>query len=109
MAVAAAQVTLPRSAVIAAAREQLRVLETAGAVSLFGAAAHAFTDDLTVQRIDVDDVAVVGAQAVALMVQRGRRPDGTWTERRLSAVFHDDAPPALHGSWVAGLDAASRA
>ena len=109
MAVATVSAVPQRSAVIAAAREQLRVLETAGAVALFGASATAFTDDLTIQRIDVEDIAVVGSQTVALMVQRGRRSDGTWAERRLSAVFGDAGAPVLHGSWVGGLDAASRA
>lgn len=109
MAVAAAPVASNRPALIAAARERLSVLESAGAVALFGASAHTFTDDLTVQRIDVERVTVAGPHAVALMVQRGRRRDATWVERRLSAVFAGDAPPMLYGSWVAGLDAASRA
>ncbi len=108
MAVATVLAVPQRSAVIAAAREQLLVLETAARWPC-SASAAAFTDDLTIQRIDVEDIAVVGSQTVALMVQRGRRSDGTWAERRLSAVFGDAGAPVLHGSWVGGLDAASRA
>ncbi len=50
----------------------------------------------------------VGGKAVALMVQRGRGDDDLWVERRLSAVFDAEAEPVLHGSWVDGLDSASR-
>jgi len=110
VATIAAPATSQRTSVLASARRRLEVLENAGAVALFGAAAHEFTDDLTVQRLDVEDVAVVGDRAVALMVQRGRRPDGTWVERRLSAILAGEADqPVLHGTWVGGLDAASRA
>ena len=109
MATVSAPSTRRRSDVINAARRQLAVLEEAGPVALFGAQAHPYTEDLTAQRIDVEDVAAVGGQAVALMVQRGRGTDDLWIERRLSAVFDGDAEPVLHGSWVAGLDAASRA
>ncbi len=93
---------------IAAARERLEVLETAGPVALFGAAAHQFSEPLGPQRIDVEDVVAVGGKAVALMVQRGRGPDERWVERRLSAVFDTGGQPQLHGSWVDGLDSASR-
>lgn len=98
-----------RAELIAAARERLAVLDGAGPVALFGSAAHPFTDDLGPQRIEVEDVVAVGGKAVALMVQRGRGDDGGWVERRLSAVFGEGADaPALHGTWVAGLDSASR-
>ncbi len=108
MAVASAPSTRRRSDVINSARRHLAVLEYAGAVALFGAAARDWTDDLTVQRLDVEDVTAVGGRAVALMVQRGRDHDGLWVERRLSAVFDGDSEPVLHGSWVDGLDSASR-
>ena len=49
-----------------------------------------------------------GGKAVALLIQRGRGDDDLWVERRLSAVFDADAEPVLHGSWVDGLDSASR-
>jgi hypothetical protein len=97
-----------RQELIEAARERLAVLETAGPVSLFGAAAHPYTEDLGSQRIDVEDVVAVGGKAVALMVQRGQGPGDLWVERRLSAVFEDQGAPRLHGSWVDGLDSASR-
>ena len=93
---------------IATARERLGVLEAAGPVSLFGADAHRYTDDLGAQRIDVEDIVAVGGKAVALMIQRGRGDDDLWVERRLSAVFDDEAAPRLYGSWVDGLDSASR-
>jgi uncharacterized Ntn-hydrolase superfamily protein len=109
MATVSAPSTRRRSDVINAARRQLSVLEQAGPVALFGAQAHRWTEDLTSQRIDVEDIAAVGGRAVALMVQRGRREDGTWIERRLSAVLDGDAEPVLHRSWVDGLDSASRA
>ncbi|MGI8750212.1 MAG: hypothetical protein ACR2J6_06650 [Thermoleophilaceae bacterium] len=109
MATVSAPTTRRRSDVINAARRQLKVLESVGPVALFGAQAHRWTDDLVVQRIDVEDVAAVGDRAVALMVQRGRDHDGLWVERRISAVLNGDAEPILYGSWVDGLDAASRA
>lgn len=108
MATLAAAATPDRIAILAAARERLRVLEHAGPVALFGAAAREFADELTVQRLDVEDIAVVGRQAVALMVQRGRRHDGAWVERRLSAVLVEGSAAVLHPTWVDGLDAASR-
>ena len=102
-------VTTPRRReLIASARKQFEVLETAGPVSLFGADAHRYADDLGAQRIDVEDVVAVGGKAVALMVQRGQGPDDLWVERRLSAVFGGDTAPQLHGSWVGGLDSTSR-
>jgi D-serine deaminase-like pyridoxal phosphate-dependent protein len=104
-----APVRNPRKAdLIASARERLEVLDTAGPVALFGASAHGFTDDLGAQRLDVEDVVAVGGKAVALLVQRGRGTDDLWVERRLSAVFDADTEPVLHGSWVSGLDSASR-
>jgi hypothetical protein len=109
VATVSAPSTRRRSDVINGARRQLKLLETAGPVWLFGAQAHRITEDLTTQRIDVEDIAAVGGRAVALMVQRGRRQDGTWVERRLSAVLDGDAEPVLHDSWVDGLDSASRA
>ncbi len=104
-----APVASPRKAdLIAYAREQLQILETVGPVALFGASAHRFTEDLGAQRLDVEDVVAVGGKAVALLVQRGRGTDDLWVERRLSAVFDAGAEPVLHGSWVDGLDSASR-
>ena len=98
-----------KAELIAAARERLAVLDSAGPVALFGASAHRFTEDLGAQRLDVEDVVAVGGKAVALMVQRGRGHDDLWVERRLSAVFEDGVTePQLHGSWVSGLDSASR-
>jgi len=98
-----------RAELVAAARERLAVLDTAGPVALFGASAQRFTEDLGTQRLDVEDVVAVGGKAVALMVQRGRGQDDLWVERRLSAVFEDGiTEPRLHATWVSGLDAASR-
>ena len=97
-----------KAALVAAARERLEVLDSAGPVALFGAGAHRFTEDLGAQRLDVEDVVAVGGKAVALMVQRGRGSDDLWVERRLSAVFDAGSEPVLHGSWVDGLDSASR-
>jgi len=109
VAVASAPTTRRHSDVIDSARRRLEVLERAGAVALFGAGAREWTDGLTAQRIDIEDIAAVRGRAVALMVQRGRDHGGLWVERRISAVFSDDAEPILHGSWVDGLDSASRA
>jgi len=104
-----APASTPRKAeLIASAREKLAVLDSAGPVSVFGAGAHRYTEDLGAQRLDVEDVVAVGGKAVALMVQRGRGDGDLWVERRLSAVFDADAEPVLHGSWVDGLDSASR-
>ena len=109
MATISAPVTSPqRAELIASARERLDVLETAGPVALFGASAHRFTEDLGAQRLDVEDIVAVQGKAVALLIQRGRGGDDLWVERRLSAVFDADAEPVLHGSWVDGLDSASR-
>ena len=109
MATISAPVTSPqRAELIASARERLDVLETAGPVALFGASAHPFTEDLGAQRLDVEDIVAVRGKAVALLIQRGRSADDLWVERRLSAVFDADAEPVLHGSWVDGLDSASR-
>ena len=109
MAALTTPIQTPRRAeLVAAARERLEVLESAGPVALFGASAHRFTEDLGAQRLDVEDVVAVRDRAVALLVQRGRGNDGLWVERRLSAVFDDAAEPVLHGSWVDGLDSASR-
>jgi hypothetical protein len=109
VATVSAPSTRRRSDVINNARRQLAVLDEAGPVALFGAQAHPYTEDIGAQRIDVEDIAAVGGHAVALMIQRGQGADGLWIERRLSAVFDGDAEPVLHGSWVDGLDAASRA
>ena len=109
MATVSAPTSSPRKAeLIASAREKLEVLDSAGPVSVFGAGAHRYTEDLGAQRLDVEDVVAVGGKAVALLVQRGRGDDDLWVERRLSAVFDAEAEPVLHGSWVDGLDSASR-
>ena len=109
MATVTAPASPPRKAeLIASAREKLAVLDSAGPVSVFGAGAHRYTEGLGAQRLDVEDVVAVGGKAVALMVQRGRGDDDLWVERRLSAVFDAEAEPVLHGSWVDGLDSASR-
>ena len=109
MATISAPASTPRRAdLIASARERLEVLDQAGPVALFGSTAHPYTEGLGAQRIDVEDVVAVGGKAVALLIQRGRGNDDLWVERRLSAVFDADTEPVLHGSWVSGLDSASR-
>jgi len=109
VATVSAPTTRSRSDNVDSARDRLEVLEVAGPVALFGAQAHVWADDLSVQRIDVEDIAAVGGRAVALLVQRGRDHAGCWVERRLSAVFANGGEPVLYGSWVDGLDSASRA
>jgi hypothetical protein len=89
-------------------RPVLQRLAESGPVTAFGEAGRNWTAGFDTSRFDVEDVAAIGDRPVALVVQRGRRESGEWVERRLSAVFGDGDGPELYGSWVAGLDAASR-
>ena len=111
MATVSAPTSSPRKAeLIASAREKLAVLDSAGPVSVFGAGAHRYTEDLGAQRLDVEDVVAVGGKAVALMVQRGRGDDDLWVERRLSPCSTPKPSPCCTaaGSTASTRPAASR-
>ncbi len=111
MAVAATPTTI-QELLVRAVTERLSALDSEAPGEVFGAGYARFAGysaPFEIQRIDLDEVVPVGDQVVALLYQRGRDTGGSWSERRLSAVYaHAGAGPRLYPSWVAGLDAASR-